>query len=167
MTTLHERLQDVLKEMRTAASQGVMPVKLHAWADRIESEAATALQSSGGEVVAYWVPIARVCSDGSWEDGTGDLILATEATAHERKIGTPLYASPAQPSGFVLVPVEPTEAMVAVADKMNPPFGTPEKLCEPGYCDRWRARQRKSYAEIYAAMLTAAPAPIEQENESE
>ena len=44
-------LRSVIAEMRTVASQGTLSFKLAGWADRLE--AATALQSSGGEVVCY------------------------------------------------------------------------------------------------------------------
>jgi hypothetical protein len=59
---------------------------------------------------------------------------------------------------FVLVPREPTEAMIAITDERNPPFGTPESLTAE-FCERWRNRHRKAYREIYMAMLAAAPPP--------
>lgn len=65
-----------------------------------------------------------------------------------------LTASPAQPSGFVLVPVEATEAMLeGIAQALDYPsvfMGGPSKL----------SRRKAELA--YAAMIYAAP--IEQES---
>lgn len=60
-------------------------------------------------------------------------------------------------SGMVLVPLEPTEEMLRVAEERNPPFGAPEALTEE-YCAKWRARHRRAASELYKAMLAAAPA---------
>lgn len=67
MTTLPERLQDVIAEMRTAAARGFIPVHLTEWADAIE--AATALQAApeGGE----WVLVPSDVLD--FLHGTGEL----------------------------------------------------------------------------------------------
>ncbi len=70
-----------------------------------------------------------------------------------------LALAEAAAKGWRLVPTEPTEEMLAVADKLNPPFGPPERLEEPGYSERWRERKRKSWGEIYKAMLGALPEP--------
>lgn len=49
-----------------------------------------------GEAVAYYVPNARACQDGSMEDGPGELVFAADASDYAKKIGQPLYASPHQ-----------------------------------------------------------------------
>lgn len=145
MTTLPERLQDFADDYPVTCDLDRKAVALL-------REAATALQS-GGEVVAYWVPNARVMSDGSYEDGPGDLVLAQDATDKERQYGAPLcVASPAQPSGFVLVPVEPTAEMLRAGGCVEPPDSQWQNYIEA-----------KGARLCWALMLTAAPAPIEQE----
>ena len=111
MTALHERLQDVIAEMRAVCPhEERFGDQLHEWADRLV--AATALQSSGGEVVAETMisharePHCIGCYVIRWNDG--------ELVAQCNECGATValldgLASPAQPSGFVLVPVEPTE----------------------------------------------------------
>ena len=54
-----------------------------------------------------------------------------------------------QPAG---VPREPDEEMLAVAERMRPPVGSPEQLAQPGYCERWRQRHRHNAIELWHAM---------------
>lgn len=44
--------------------------------------------------VAYIVPSARVCHDGSMEDGPDSLCFADEADDYVKRVGAPLYAHP-------------------------------------------------------------------------
>lgn len=54
-------------------------------------------KSVGEEAVAYIVPVARVTQDGSYEDGPSELCFADEADDYVRRVGAPLYLTPAQP----------------------------------------------------------------------
>lgn len=110
MTALHERLQALIADMDSRFTSGnSVPVRvthLHAtkWAEiRAALEAATALQSSGGEVVAWLC----VSPDGVQRDAT----VRTDTRDDYRRFGrtiTPLYASTAQPS----------DGWIAVADRL-------------------------------------------------
>lgn len=48
-------------------------------------------ESAAVEAVAWWVPNARACQDGSWEEGPGYLKFSDETDGAERKYGTALY----------------------------------------------------------------------------
>lgn len=117
-------------------------------------QAATALQSSGGEVVGWCAltPSGKI----AMFDGKPMFMAGSIGNEHHP---TPLYASPAQPSdGYVLVPVEPTREMREAWGKAprTPWLGTVNGDTEAAFAER-------DFANKYAAMLTAAPAPIEQE----
>ena len=43
--------------------------------------------------IAWWVPNARACQDGSWEEGPGYLKFADETDGAERKYGTAIYSA--------------------------------------------------------------------------
>lgn len=50
-------------------------------------EAAAALRAVEGAATVYWVPNARVSSDGSYEDGPGSIVTAEDASPYEQSIG--------------------------------------------------------------------------------
>lgn len=77
-----------------------------------------------------------------------------------------LTASPAQPSGFALVPVEPTDAMLAAGHR-NIDWCRDDQNTNtndhPSQTDLGGTSCKTDLRDAYTAMLTAAPAPIEQE----
>lgn len=64
-------------------------------------ELLAAQPQGGSQLAGYYVPNARVCSDGSYEDGPGGLVLAEFATDKIRQHGEPVYfgAQPASSAG--------------------------------------------------------------------
>lgn len=106
MTTLPERLQAVIAEMRLY--EGAYPPKVKVWADRLEAAQALQAQEAVKETTINHSrdPHCCGCYVIRWNDG--------ELVAQCNECGATValldgLASPAQPSGFVLVPVEPTE----------------------------------------------------------
>jgi hypothetical protein len=80
---------------------------------------------------------------------------ATPGAAHPKNADKPEGSAQAD---WVLVPREPTEAMLLVIDELNPPLGAPEALTNE-YCAKWRRRHRVAAIERWKAMLAAAPQP--------
>lgn len=125
------------------------PARLNALIAELRAEqAATALQGSGGEVVDL---IVRDCCEADRPD-CDDPDAVCVRVDHLRQIVERHLASPAQPSGFVLVPVEPTAEMLRAGGCVEPPDSQWQNYIEA-----------KGARLCWALMLTAAPAPIEQE----
>lgn len=131
MTTLPERLQDVLSAMREASPQCA------GFADRI----ADLWPSVGGEVVDFQTLVALEV--GADEENQHDILQHVRAWVASAK-GQDL-ASPAQPSGFVLVEKWRAEASELVADEHPYPWQSQSALIK-----------RRCADELHD-LLTAAP----------
>jgi hypothetical protein len=118
--------------------------RIHQHADELERALAPA---SAEPVIALLIAAGHVTEDKVQQ-------------AREIASKTPGFTAPppSVPAGYRLVPVEPTEAMVAATDHRHPLFGPPERLTaenERKHRERVHAARRMDWSE----MLAAAPEP--------
>lgn len=147
----------LVERLRSHRVALLMP--LDKWADVADGlleEAAAALTASPakGEAVAWQY---RYVKDGGrstdWGEHNPTLASYSDYTEETR----PLYAAPlsvSTPQGWKLVPIEPTEAMLATQGKSRPDLATTEWSME--LAKRLNASMRQDAREIWADMLAAA-----------
>lgn len=146
MTTI----ESVIKEMRECGSSMVGEFRVSDWADRLEAEVRK------GPVAWMWEyigPDAYVRNSGQIARLTTEMDPANPPYPDTWRPVCPLFAAPqpAIPTGWQLVPVEPTQAMMEIGGSS---CGTARNGRDP-----LTARG------TYRAMLAAAPKPPTGEGE--